>query len=105
MTNNLKAGDVIYRFYQGIIEDKLVIERITKTQAISGNHKFSISYRGENVYLIGTGGVFNSFKIETNQLKEEYRKKEIISTLKRYDYNEVEIETLEKMYNILINGK
>jgi len=98
--NILKVGDVIYRLYHNRITDKLVIERTTKTQAISGNYKFNIEY-GSWINLIGGKGTFCSYSIATKELDIEYRKNQIKKVIEKIDYSKIELSKLEQIVSVL----
>lgn len=97
----LKIGDIIYKYYYGQLNSKLVIDRLTKKHAFSGNYEFDIEY--DNGYLMeAPRNVWsnNTYKIETPEIKNEwstivYREK----LRKRID--SLSLEQLEKIFKII----
>lgn len=51
MMNKLNVGDVVYKYCHGSISERLIIDRVTKTMAFSGNYKFRIDY-ASSIYEI-----------------------------------------------------
>ena len=68
----LKVGDVLYPKNNYGIKSPIVIDRVTKTQAIAGDYKFRIEYYHSAVRIGGPSG-YNSinYYLETDELKQE----------------------------------
>jgi hypothetical protein len=109
--NTLKVGDVVYGTSYNDIW-KYVIERVTKTQAISGNIKFKIGYGDNWVSVIGERGYSRtSYYISTPELEEKYVRYKIINKISHFDFglpttNElITIIKIIKPYTNLMNSK
>ena len=103
--NKLKVGDIIYgrnRMY-GICR-KVVVERLTRTQAICHGLKFKIDVHNGEVAVIG--GIYESWNathyyLENDELKEEYFRQNTCAQLKSFDYKTLSTETLKQLMLIL----
>lgn len=103
--SQLKVGDVIYgknRMY-GICR-KVVVERLTRTQAICGGLKFKIDVNNGAVKAIGE--TYDSWNVtyyylENDKLKEEYFRQNACAQLKSFDYGSLSTETLNQLVSIL----
>lgn len=106
MENKIKVGDVIYgenRMYG--IEGVYKIEKLTKTQAVSGNTRFKNEIlSGGKVSKIGeASNIWNrtSYYIETDEFKEKYFRQNAIQTLKAANYSKLETKVLESLLSVL----
>jgi hypothetical protein len=108
-SKKLKVGDVIYPEYamSDQLSRPLVIDRVTKTQAIAGEHKFKI----DNKYYIKPvgGGMSYSrthYYLESDVIKKRYIRQRNVRYLKNFDWNTLESDNeLSDIVNKLINYK
>lgn len=96
----LNVGDVIYRMYHGEITNKMKIERVTKTQAISGNYKFR-RYYDSWISAVGERGSFVSYSISDNKLDEEYVTNILIRKINNVNLRSLSINKLVEISNII----
>jgi hypothetical protein len=98
----LEIGDVIYAFYSGTIKERIVIERVTNTLAISGSQRFDREYK---VYIRRKGDSgFNvmNYLPETPIFKEQWERNKIIEFIKSVKLEELTMETLTKIQEALL---
>ena len=104
----LSVGDVIYMENNYGFSGKIVIERVTKTQAISGNVKLRIETldNGKRAKAIGETYGWNStrYLLETPEVKERYWRQGAVRKLKEADYSKLSTEVLQKLLS-LVNGR
>lgn len=104
MEKQLKVGDVIYGKSIYGIEDPITIERVTKTQAISGNKKFRINYQERHpVKLIGQSYGFEStfYYVEDEEIKMEYLKRDAFYKCGQINFKKLSYEQLNKILEIV----
>ena len=104
----LEVGDVIYASRYGKLVSRYKIERVTQTQAISGNQRFKREYHnGGFVRAVGTTTGWNTslYKIATPELDAEFGKAVIISQLKKINFKDLTLEQLTKIKNIIEEQK
>jgi translation elongation factor P/translation initiation factor 5A len=98
--NKLKVGDVIYEKHSNKFTAKLRIERVTKTQAISGKYRFKIDkiWGGQNADVVGksTWSVYD-YILETDEIKEAYEKQMAINFLKSKNFDNVPAVVLKSV--------
>jgi hypothetical protein len=98
----LKIGDRIYRTHYKEITDVYTIDRLTKTQAISGNMRFKIDYHDSWVNTFEKDRWSSaSYYIESEKLKIEYKRQKMIRNLKAIDFSKFSDETLESVLILL----
>jgi hypothetical protein len=102
----LFAGAKIYRTNYNEIIEVIIIERVTKTQAIAkgGTYKFCIEVTSYGtVRRIGNTDrrTSSSFYLETPKLKEQLWKQQTVKKLKNTDYSKLSIEVLNKLLEII----
>lgn len=104
----LSVGDVIYMENNYGFCGKITIERVTKTQAISGDIKLRIETldNGKRAKAIGETYGWNSIRylLETPEIKERYWRQGAVRKLKEADYSKLSTEVLEKLLS-LVNGR
>lgn len=106
-TNLLKVGDRIYREgNDNRITAVIIIERLTKTQAISKDGKYKFDIKLSNYYktarLIGEDTWSNcTYCLETPELQEKLFRQVVIEKIKKFDYSELSTEQLTKLTSIL----
>ena len=94
MTKQLKVGDVVY--YDSLGLNKYIIDRVTKTMAMSGLTKFKIDY--DNIVQM-VGGGWNSYcQIETPEIKEKYEKYILINKITKINWKEMSLDTLHQVW-------
>lgn len=102
--NLLQVGDTFYVYnnsHQKIVE-KRVIERVTNKFAYDKNGaKFIREYYGTFIYMHGSHDFYNSYLIETNQIKQSFTKQELIEKIDKFDKKNITIENLEAILEIL----
>ena len=102
----LEVGNVIYgknRIYG--IREVFTIERVTKTQAISGNSRFKIETYDGRARMVGDqydGFNRTSYYLETEELKEEFIRQKAIEKLKNAQFYKLPTKVL-KQINLLID--
>lgn len=102
----LKVGDIIYSvFGDGNIKEKRVIDRLTKTQAISGTSNFTIDINDAgSVSMIGghwaVRGAY-TYKIETEELKKAYERRLLIERIKETSWHTLTDVQLRAIANII----
>lgn len=99
----LKVGDILYGTYRYSDElNRIVIERVTETQAKSKNWKFKKEQNKNWIRAMG-GDTFNtiSFQLETDELKNLYNKQRLVSKLVSQKWAEYPLETLQNIVNII----
>lgn len=104
----LEVGDIIYKkpHLSKTFKHKYVIDRVTKTQAITKNKqkfKREIDNYG-NVQPIKSEGIsFDSsiYRLENENIKDEYIRYNIINIIYKSDLNKLSTEDLRKIYNII----
>ena len=99
----LNVGDVIYgnSIYR---QSKHVIERVTRTQAISGNKKFRREYFDDCwITTIGSNRGFgsSSYILETPELKQGFEKSKIVNLLQNFKFDKLSFEVLNKIYQLI----
>lgn len=99
----LKEGDVIYRCYRGTPINTLIIDRITKTQAISGIYKFrKQNFENSWISIIGEGSYsVTSYYLETPELKAKLKRVNMIKKLEAVKFNDLEDDKLQLLINCL----
>ena len=96
----INVGDVIYERKYGDLCKKHVIERVTKTQAVSKYRKFKRIYIGDNIVIKSIGNHrwdSPSFNFETPELKEEFRKVWCSSIIKKFDLKQLDVNQLNQI--------
>lgn len=100
----LKVGDRIYRKSYGKVTGVYVIERLTKTTAVSNNgKKFRIDY-SESGWVNDIGSerwASNSFYIETPELQIEYFRQLAYNKVKSSDLTKLTTEQLKAILDII----
>lgn len=101
----LKVGDKVYETIYGDIRRILTIERLTNTQAIAGNMKFSIEYQSSGkVKEIGSSkDRWNTthYYLETEELKERKQRTDILNSISRIDFEAYPTEKLLTVIGLL----
>lgn len=103
----LFVGAKLYRINYNEITEVLTIERVTKTQAISGNNKFRIEL--SNYSTASKMGYTDrwsntSYYLETPELKEKLWEQETVRKLSKVDYSKLSTEVLKELLS-LVNGR
>jgi len=96
----LKESNVIYRLYNNRITDKIIIDRTTKTKAWAKGFTFNIDFDGVWINKVGGNSEFEAFYLETDKLKEKY-KKQLIEKFNYFDYSILSIEKIERILEII----
>ena len=98
----LEVGDVVYGRRYRTVESRHKIDRVTKTQAFSGDTKFKINIEGGYVREIGASG-FNSksYHLETPELKIEYLRTVNLNKIRNTDFSTLSDTKLQQIINIL----
>jgi len=100
-----KPGDVIYsvsRFRSEIT--KIVIDRVTNTQAISKGYRFKKNYTdGAFMCPIGYNTTFGtvSFYPASEELTEKYLKQEALKKISSVKFNEMNLSSLIKILQFI----
>ena len=99
----LNVGDIIYgnSIYR---QSKHVIERVTRTQAISGNKKFRREYFDDCwITTIGENRGFgsSSYILETPVLKQKFERVQLINFLKSIKFDTLNFDVLDKIYQLI----
>lgn len=103
----LFVGAKLYRTNYNSITEVLTIERVTKTQAISGFNKFRIELSSYGTaYKMGSTDRWSSasYYLETPELKEKLWKQEAVQKLSKVDYSKLSTKVLKELLS-LINGR
>lgn len=105
----LFVGAKVYRTNYSQITDVIVIERVTKTQAIAKNgaYKFDVNVSISG-YVRKLGQIDKwssaSFYLETEELKQQLWQQQAIATLKKTDFSKLSADILKKLLSVL-NGR
>lgn len=104
----LFVGAKLYRTNYNDITEVIVIERVTKTQAIAKNatYKFKIEVSSYGTAIkIGNTDRWSSasFYLETPKLKEQLWKQQAVKKLKETDYSKLSVEKLRDLLSVLNN--
>lgn len=95
----LEAGDVLYDYgWLGKI-NRFVIDRTTKTMAISGSIRFKIDVHGGRVYYIGRG--YDRAFIDNDEIRNKFEVQELISKITPEKVASLSREKLEIICKIL----
>jgi hypothetical protein len=106
----LEVGDVLYAKsgYTKFEYRRIVIERVTNTQAIGNGYKFKRNLEG-NGWIIRIGGSDFSrtiFELETEELKTTYNRYKLLHYLKfTIDFEKLSDETLTTIYQTIKNSQ
>jgi hypothetical protein len=105
----LFVGAKLYRTNYNEITEVIIIERVTKTQAIAknGTYKFGIEVSSYGtVRKLGNTDRWSSaiFYLETPKLQEQLWKQQTVKKLKDTDYSKLSVETLKELLSV-INGR
>lgn len=102
-SKNLIVGDVIYIVGRNEIKSKLVIERVTKKFAFSKTYKFNISVLNSGyIRLVGRESFSTvSYYLETENLKEQYKREQIIREIFKTDFTKFSTKKLEDLEDII----
>lgn len=105
----LFVGAKLYRINYNDITEIIIIERVTKTQAIAknGTYKFGIEVSSYGTARqLGNTDRWSSaiFYLETPKLQEQLWKQQTVKKLKDTDYNKLSVETLKELWSVL-NGR
>lgn len=111
LKTQLEVGDIVIAKSRYHDMTKYKIERVTKTQAISGNTRFyrelerSIHRKDATVRLVGGYGSWNApiYYLSTPELLEEYDQYKKKAKLKRIDWEKMPKDAIDKIYDILIS--
>ncbi len=97
--SELKEGDKIYRCYRGRPESFVVIDRVTKTQAISGNWRFKWEYADSGrVSVVGDSGwSFYGYFIETESLNYKFNRLRLVSDIQKKASEDLTDDVLKKL--------
>ncbi len=105
MENKLKIGDVLYREHYGRVTNKVKIVRLTATQAISENGaRFKIDLTDWGTAKeVGDATRFSSriWRVENENLKEQFRRQNAIAKLKGFDWSQVSTDLLESVLALI----
>lgn len=105
MQKKLKKGDVIYSHCYGGVDSRLIIDKTTKTQAITlGGSRFRIEYNENSgmIKVVGEQGYGTTqYYIETPDLKAKFIRRKMESAIKNINLKDLSNEKLEKIYTIL----
>lgn len=98
---NIKEGDEVYLTGR-MLEDVgtiLKVTRVTNTMIICGKYR----YRKNNGYAIGDFGSYSfpHITILTDEIKNKVRHNVLWNTIRRFDFQKLNIEQLEKIKGII----
>lgn len=100
----LEVGDVVYGGYGSrTTESKYIIDRITKTLAISGLHRFNIKVGcNGSVYAPG-GGVYSltRYRVSTPELDEIHFRGQSENRIKSIDFSTLPMEKIKEIIEII----
>ena len=100
----LKVGDRVYATNYGKVTAVYVIDRLTKTTAVSKNgHKFKIDY-GDSGWINDVGADKwdrNSYYIETQELRIQYFRQLAYMKIKDADLTNLTITQLKAILDII----
>lgn len=99
----LEIGDKVYESHYGEVLRHYTIERVTKTQAISGNMKFRIEVCNNGYVREVSRDKWStrSYRLETPEIKDEYTRKNLVYQLKKYDFNTLSLDGLREIAAII----
>ena len=114
MENKLFVGAKIYEIHNNKIMNIFVIDRITKTQAISSKRsnyayntyetKFRIDISNYGyAYLIGSNWCNSSYSLETPKLKELALREVLLNNLKNIEFEKLEINLIKEILSLIEN--
>lgn len=106
----LEVGDKIYSRSRWGMGSIYTIERVTKTQAISGNQRFRREYRDpKRINAVGGGGAWNSthYELENEQIKQAFYESQVRSKIRNINFEKLPLKTLEQILTLVNteNGK
>lgn len=103
----LKVGDKVYQTYRGVPKSIMVIDRVTKTQAISGNVKFKIEFSNSRFISRIAGDSYHmySYILETPELKDRLIKLKLIQRVKNIEFEKLSKNQLQKILNVYNESK
>jgi hypothetical protein len=102
MKKTLEVGDVLYNDSCGIF--RIVIERVTKTQAISGNTRVKREYDYSTKEVGASVWTTRWWYIETEELKQKHRRSKILYKVQKARFTDLSTDKLEAIVRI-INGE
>ena len=97
----LEKGDRIYRCHSGKPSSIMVIDRTTKTQAVSGTTKFRIECSGWISVIGGSSYSRVSYYLETPKLIEEYNRVKLLRKVSSIKFDELSDDKLQDIVNVL----
>ena len=99
----LEKGDIIYRKHYGKITHRIEIERVTKTLAVSNSWIFKREYHDSGYVHEKQNERFSSasYYIETQELKEEWKKEQMALRLEKTNFRELDIKKLSQLCTLL----
>lgn len=98
----LQVGDALYAMSYKTIYAKYTIERVTATQAITGDMRFKRKYASWIRRIGDSGHGFRpTYHIESEKLKKEYRRQNLIREVDSVKMSELDTDTLEKVHALV----
>ena len=99
----LKKGDIIYSSSRSSFIGKHTITRVTKTMAISGlGYRFKRYCFPNHIEKVSRGSFeTTSYRLQTEELRREYRKFSLINKIKSIDLNTLSDEKIEQVFKIV----
>lgn len=92
----LEVGDVIYSTCRGDLQNKHTVIRVTKTKAVAGSIEFRREYSGVSARKkIRNQRSVDIYYIETKDLKERWRRKQILDNINLIGIDKLPTTTLE----------
>ena len=100
--NKLEIGDKLYCVKYGGIQKILTVDRITPKTAFCGVFKFILELENGKAKVIG-GDRYSAlyYSLETEELKQAYKKKMLVKILNETNYEKFILEDLENVLKIL----
>ncbi len=99
----LQQGDIIYFFKNNLPYKRQVVERVTKTQAITRDYKFKkqADEFGYVTKIPRDGGYFaHSFCMETSVIKEKFLYQKALWKVKSFDFKSLSKDRLDRIIKI-----
>jgi hypothetical protein len=96
----LEVGDILYFSKHGSYSNRIVIERVTATQAIAGSIRLRRNSSG--IYPKIGGGISTAwYVLETPAIKEKVRRNELKWAISSAKFDSMSTEKLEAIYDII----
>lgn len=101
---SLEVGDIVYevgyRSYN--VRGRYKIDRVTNTQAISGNTRFKRDCKEGRISVIGDSGYSSSFfRLWSEELEKKYIAFQLAQKIGSIKFTELPFETMQRIMEIV----